>query len=168
MAVTTVLFVSPEDVIKNTNLNGNVDRNQLIQFIKLAQDIDVQNILGTNLYEALKTKIDDATISGGYEDILERFVQPMTIHYAYCQLLPELAYMAANAGVYLKNSEQGQTLTDSNILTIVQRYRERAEHYARRFIDYMCVNSGNFPEYNNNDSTGMYPDKSGNWNSWVL
>ena len=54
---TTVLFVSPEDVIKNTNLDGNVDRNQIVQFIKLAQDIDVQNLLGTNLYNKFKTEI---------------------------------------------------------------------------------------------------------------
>ena len=92
----------------------------------------------------------------------------MVIHFAYTQILPDLAYTASNAGVFLKSSEQGQPLTDSNIRTLVETYRNRAEHYARRFIDYMCVNSGSFPEYNNNDSTGMYPDKNANQQGWVI
>ena len=49
------LFISPEDLVKRTAINGNVDRDQMIQFIKIAQDIHVQAILGTALYNRLKT-----------------------------------------------------------------------------------------------------------------
>ena len=50
-----VLFVSPADVIKRTGINGNVDRDQMIQFIKIAQDIHIQSILGTNLFNKIAT-----------------------------------------------------------------------------------------------------------------
>ena len=52
-----ILFVSPSDVIKRTGINGNVDRDQMIQFIKIAQDIHVQGILVTKLFNKIKSDI---------------------------------------------------------------------------------------------------------------
>ena len=53
-----------------------------------------------------------------------------------------------------------------NFLT--QRYRNFADFYTRRFIDYMSFNaSTKFPEYYNNVNDDMYPDKSANFVSFV-
>jgi hypothetical protein len=51
---------------------------------------------------------------------------------------------------------------------LVENSRNKAEFYTRRFMDYMNYNSGLFPEYNEANNEGMYPDKSDNFNSWVL
>ena len=45
------LFIKRADLVKNTAISGNVDVDKYIQFIKLAQDIHVQNYLGTDLYK---------------------------------------------------------------------------------------------------------------------
>lgn len=60
-----ILFVSPADVIKRTGINGNVDRDQMIQFIKIAQDIHVQGILGTKLFNKIKSDITGDSLAGG-------------------------------------------------------------------------------------------------------
>ena len=46
----TALFISRTDLVKNSILDGNVDTDKFIQFIKIAQQIDIQNYLGTDLY----------------------------------------------------------------------------------------------------------------------
>ena len=38
------LFITQEDLVKHTALNGNVDPDKFTQFIKIAQDIHVQTI----------------------------------------------------------------------------------------------------------------------------
>ena len=43
----TALFINRTDLVKNSIIDGNVDTDKFIQFIKVAQQIDVQNILGT-------------------------------------------------------------------------------------------------------------------------
>ena len=51
----TVLFINRTDLIRNSIIDGNVDSDKYIQFIKLAQEIHIQNYLGTKMYDALTT-----------------------------------------------------------------------------------------------------------------
>ena len=55
----TALFVTREDIVKFTAMNGNVDTDKFIASIKIAQDIHIQNYLGTKLFN----KINDAIVS---------------------------------------------------------------------------------------------------------
>jgi uncharacterized protein YueI len=51
------LLISTEDVKKFSILNGNLDVDDFIQYIKIAQDITIQNYLGTDLYDKFQTLI---------------------------------------------------------------------------------------------------------------
>ena len=44
-----VLFISEETIKKSTTINGNVDIELLLPYIKVAQDIHVHQLLGTDL-----------------------------------------------------------------------------------------------------------------------
>ena len=45
----TALFINRTDLVKNSIIDGNVDTDKFIQFIKIAKQIDIQNLLGTDL-----------------------------------------------------------------------------------------------------------------------
>ncbi len=51
------LFIKRSDLVKNTALNSNVDTDKFIQFIDLAQEIHIQNYLGTDLYDKISADI---------------------------------------------------------------------------------------------------------------
>jgi len=163
-----VLFVSPADVIKRTGINGNVDRDQMIQFIKIAQDIHVQGILGTRLFEKFKTDIAAGNVPSNYQSLLDDYIQDMVVHYAAIEILPYIHFKVANGGIYTKGSENGTNVTKEDLDYLVQKERDIAEHYARRFVDYMSFNNALFPEYNQNNNEDMYPSKNQNFNGWVL
>ena len=57
------LLITRQDLVKYTATNGNVDTDNFIQWIKVAQDIHIQNYLGTNLFNKLKADVLN-TISG--------------------------------------------------------------------------------------------------------
>jgi hypothetical protein len=57
------IFITRQDLVKFTATNGNVDTDNFIQWIKVAQDIHMQNYLGTQLFNKLKSDILN-TISG--------------------------------------------------------------------------------------------------------
>ncbi len=163
-----VLFVSPADVIKRTGINGNVDRDQMIQFIKIAQDIHIQNILGTRLFEKLKSDISAGSIPSNYQSLLDDYIQDMVVHYAAIEILPYIHYKVANGGIYTKGAENSTSVTKEELDYLVQKERDIAEHYARRFVDYMSFNNALFPEYNQNNNEDMYPSKNQNFAGWVL
>lgn len=163
-----VLFVSPADVIKRTGINGNVDRDQMIQFIKIAQDIHIQNILGTKLFEKFETDIAAGNIPANYLSLLENYIQDMVIHYAAIEIMPYIHFKVANGGIYIKNGENSTNATKEDLDYLVQKERDIAEHYSRRFIDYMSFNNALYPEYNQNQNEDMYPSKNQNFAGWVL
>jgi len=51
------LLITRQDLVKFTATNGNVDTDNFIQWIKVAQDIHLQNYLGTQLFNKLKADI---------------------------------------------------------------------------------------------------------------
>ncbi len=40
-----ILFITRDDIVRYTALNGNVDTDKFIQFIKIAQDVQIENYL---------------------------------------------------------------------------------------------------------------------------
>jgi hypothetical protein len=51
------LLITRNDVVKFTAMNGNVDTDNFIQYVKIAQDIHIQNFLGTDLLQKLQSEI---------------------------------------------------------------------------------------------------------------
>ena len=43
----TVLFITRTDLVKNSIIDGNTDTDLYIQFIKVAQEIEIKNYLGS-------------------------------------------------------------------------------------------------------------------------
>ena len=45
----TALFISRSDLVKNSIVDGNVETDKFIQFVKIAQEIDRLSYLGSKL-----------------------------------------------------------------------------------------------------------------------
>ena len=52
------LFISRNDIIKTTPLQGAIDADKLLPFIKTAQTKYLENLLGTVLYNKLQDDIE--------------------------------------------------------------------------------------------------------------
>ena len=129
------LFIKREDLVRNSILDGNVDTDKFIQFIKIAQEIHIRNYLGTDLYNKISADIIAGTLSGDYLELTNTYIQPMLIHYAMVDYLPFSAYQIKNGGVFKHISENAESATKEEIDYLVQRERDIAEYYTRRFID---------------------------------
>ena len=164
----TALFISREDLTRNTIVSGSVDTQKFIQFIRIAQQIHLQNYLGTSLYDAISDKITTNTLTGDYLFLVDHYLKDMLIHYAMVDYLPFASYTIANGGVMKHRSENAETVPSTEVDTMISRHRQFAQFYTRRFLDYMCYNSNLYPEYNNNDADGMLPDYSADFTGWVL
>jgi len=164
----TALFISRTDLVKNTILDGNIDTDKFIQFIKIAQEIHIRNYLGTKLYDYISARIIAGNLTGAYLTLVNNYVQDMLIHYAMVDYLPFAAYQIKNGGVFKHTSENSISVDKNEIDYLVNKEREFAEYYTRRMIDYVTYNISSFPEYNTNNNEDVYPDKDSLFNGWVL
>ena len=162
------LLITRNDVVKFTAMNGNVDTDNFIQYVKIAQDIHIQNYLGTDLLEKIKQDIVDEDLTGNYLALVVNYVKPMLIHWAMVEYLPFAAYTIANKGVYKHNSENATNVEKVEIDFLIEKERSIAQHYTERFIDYIAFNNDLFPEYNSNSNGDMYPDTNNNYSPWCL
>jgi hypothetical protein len=164
----TALFIKPIDIKRNTIIDGNVDVDKFIQFIKIAQQIHVRNYLGSDLYNKISSDIIADSLSGNYLSLVNTYIQPMLIHFAMVDYLPFAAYQVKNGGVFKHSSENSETVSKNEVDYLVNKEREFAEYYTRRFIDYMANNQNLFPEYTSNSNEDINPDKDATFNGWVL
>ena len=122
----TALFIKRSDLIKNTALSGSIDTDKFIQFIKIAQEIHIQNYLGSDLYDKISADIVGGTLSGDYLNLVNDYVQPMLIHFAMVEYLPFAAYTIANGGVYKHNSENSSLAQKEEIDSLIAKERDYA------------------------------------------
>jgi hypothetical protein len=162
------LLISRNDIVKFTALNGNIDTDSFIQWIKVAQDIHIQNYLGTNLLEKIKTDIINNTLANPYLSLLTTYVKPMLIHWAMVEYLPFSAYTIANKGVFKHTSENATSVEKNEVDFLVEKERMIAQNYTERFITYINFNNSLFPEYSTNSNADMFPSTQNNFTGWYI
>ena len=151
------LFCDEDKLKSSTAINYNVDTAFLLPFLKIAQDKNMQVILGTDLYKKLQSDIDGGTLSGNYKNLVDDYIQDSIIHYALVEALPFISFQIKNGSVTQKNSENGTAASKSDLNWLIQKERDTAEFYGQRIVDYLCENSSIFPEYMTNSGADMKP-----------
>lgn len=169
-----VILITRSDLVRYTAMNGNIDTDKFIQFVKFAQDVHVQQYTGTDLLNKIKTDIEAGTYDGlvagdnVYNDLVNDYIKPMLIHFAMSEYLPWSAYTIANKGVYKHTSENAENVSKEEVDFLVEKSRTMANYYTTRFVDYMCFNESTFPEYTSNTNNDISPDKDSYKTNWML
>lgn len=168
----TALFINRTDLVRNSIIDGNVDTDKFIQFIKIAQQIHIQNYLGTELYNKIGTLITSGDIDevayADYKTLLNDYIQPMLIWWSQVDYIPFASYQIRNGGIYKHSSETAESVSKEEIDFLVNKAREKAEFYTRRFIDYISFRNSTYPEYTQNSNEDMNPSQDATFNGWVL
>jgi len=170
----TALFITQEDLVRNSIISGSTDFDKIIQFVKIAQVIDIQNLLGTDLYNKISEDIisgaaGGAGLTGNYLTLVTEFIQPTLIWFAQMNYIPFSAYSITNKGILKGSSETAQNVDKDEVDYLVAKAREYANYYSTRLVDYLCFNNSLFPEFSSNTNNDISPDTSSTaFNGWVL
>lgn len=162
------LFISREDLVRFTPISGNLDFDRVIQYIEIAQDIHIHEIIGSRLYQKLQADIIGSTLSGDYLNLVNVYIKPTLAQYALLEFLPFSQYSINNKGVFKHTSEAAETLDRAEINAMIESTRDTATHYAKRLVDYLCNYSQLFPEYLTNANDDIHPIRKVNFGGWQL
>ena len=162
------LFITRHDISVFTAANGNIDNDKLLPFINQAQDIHLQNYLGTDLYNKIQADIVAGTLTGNYLNLVNDYIKDMLLHWSMVEYLPYAGVNIANGGIYTKNPENSTALTKEHVDSLIEKSRTTAQFYTNRFIDYMSFNNELFPEYNSNSNGDISPDYKADFGGLVL
>jgi len=159
------LFITRNDIIKNSPLQGAIDADALLPFVRTAQDKYLKNLLGTVLFEFLQARIEAGTFSSldaYYQDLMNDHIKYTLLWYACVEYIPFSSVQFKSNGAVKQQSEQGVAPSKSEIDYLKQITQTNADYYALRLQNYLIAYSNNIPQYLQSvgNQTQIYPDQS--------
>ena len=157
------LFITRNDIIKNTPLQGAIDADALLPFVRTAQDKYLKNLLGTVLFDYLQSQIIAQTpFTGYYEALMDDYVKNTLIWYACVEYIPFSSVQFKSNGAVKQKTEQGETPSKSEIDYLLSKALNNADYYALRLQNYLIAYSQYIPQYLESvgNQTQIYPDMS--------
>jgi hypothetical protein len=146
-------------------LQGAIDADALLPFIRTAQDKYLKNLLGTVLFDFLQARITANTVSSlsvYYQDLLDDYVKNALIWYGCVEYIPFSSIQFKSNGSVKQQSEQGIAPSKSEIDYLLAKALNNADYYALRLQNYLISYSNEIPQYLESvgNQTQIYPDQT--------
>lgn len=159
------LLVSEIKLKNFTNINKNVDMDILKAELQIAQDIDVQTLLGTKFYNHLLSQIQSTgnTFNAEEKTLVDDYVAPYLIQTAYFNAMPFIFARTMNNGITVGTMENATSVDIETMKYLRNIQKQRADFYMTRLLDYLLIGKGQnkFPDYVSQSTIdGMIPDRS--------
>jgi hypothetical protein len=168
-----VLLISEVKLKAFTNINKNVDMDVLKAEVQIAQDIDLQTILGTKFYNHLLSQVSATgnTFNADETTLVNDYIQPFLIQTAYFNSMPGIMYRSMNRGI-VEGTMENATSVDINTFKYLRTIqKQRSDFYMTRIQDYLLIGRGQnkFPDYVTQSTIdGMIPDRSQKYNNGIF
>lgn len=162
------LLIQTDDVLRYSNISGNLDSDKFVQYIAIAQDMHIQRLLGTDLLEKIQADIIAGTLEGNYLALVNDWVKQALVHWALVEFLPMGGITVGNGGIYRHQPENATSLSKEEVDSLVSQERDFAVYYSNRLVEYLCAKSYLFPEYTSNTNEDVNPSTDNNFCGWVL
>jgi hypothetical protein len=158
--MTDTLFIS-ENKLKNfTDLNQSVDADLLKNAVREAQDINIQRMLGYELYQAMITRVKNSTVTGNYETLM-RYVQDALLYWSYYEALESIWLRPRNNGLLIpQGGDQAAAVDNATYDKKRTSVKNKAEWYSERLVGYLIDNQSDFPEFGTETGMEIFPDQT--------
>lgn len=144
-----VLLTSPEFIRLNSNISDNLNNKVLATAIREAQAIELQQLIGTNLLDKLKTIVDTEEYSlaenANYKSLLD-YIQFYLSYTAIAKTVMLVNYKIDNVGVVTTRDENIDNISLDDAYSIQEYYQKKADHYAYLIQLFLLEHYADYPE----------------------
>ena len=148
--MTKILLISEDMVRSYSEISDNVFGKSLLPAIRTAQDLYLEEFLGSCLYKKLLDIVGDGTISNqenvAYKDLLDEYIQPFLLERVVADLIPVVGSKIANLGVYKSSDQYTENVSAGEVERLQNLHVIKANHYAKRMQLFLKGNRSAFPE----------------------
>jgi hypothetical protein len=148
--IATPLFISRNDIIKNSPLQGAIDADAILPFVRTAQIKYIKDLLGTVLYDFIGAQIlagTTDTLSVYYQDLINEHIKNTLIWYSCVEYIPfsSVSFKSNGAVKHLSDQSVAPSKTDIDFLT--GKCQSNADYFATRMQNYLIAYSVQIPQY---------------------
>ena len=168
--MTTTLLISEAKVRAFSDLNESVDDSLMVNGIREAQDIVIQPIIGTKLYNTLIEKIDNNSVSGSYQTLIDDYIQPALVYSSLYNITENVYVRTRNNGLLTPTGGENSVNVDKNMYdTKRQSIFNKQQFYSDQLSRYLSENFNQFPELGENTLLFQFvPDYGSQYRSPIV
>ena len=97
--MTSTFILSEAKFREFTDVNDNLDTALIKNAIREAQDIHLQRIIGTQLYDKILSDIGSSSLTGVYKTLVDDYIQDFLLYAAYYEALEAIYIRPRNNGL---------------------------------------------------------------------
>ena len=168
--MTTTLLISEAKVRAFSDLNESVDNSLITNGIREAQDIVIQPIIGTKLYNTLITKIDNNSVSSSYATLIDDYIQPALVYASIYNATEAVYVRTRNNGLLTPTGGENSVNVDKTIYDSKrQSIFNKQQFYSDQLSRYLSENFNQFPELGENTLLYQFvPDYGSQYRSPIV
>ena len=146
-----IYYITEDDVRTKLAVDYSLLSGNILPSITQSQEINVRDLTGDKLYNAINEKIIDGSITGStntnYKKLLDEYLVPVTLYYTGVYLLTNNLAKLQNRGIQIQNSEFSSSADLAVYRQLKNEFSELAEYYTTRAKDWLYFNQNLFPQF---------------------
>jgi len=141
---TIKLMIQPADVIALTQLDGNIDNDNLKPIIYASQTTHLKAFLGLKLYTKIYTDFAADTLTGEYLIIFDEYIKDFLSYYSSALFVDFGGYKISENGLHKISGENMTSLSETETETLSLKFTKLVANVEANFKEY--VSDKNIPE----------------------
>tara|TARA_R110000765_G_scaffold413712_1_gene513892 strand:+ start:1096 stop:1716 length:621 start_codon:yes stop_codon:yes gene_type:complete len=166
----TTLLISEAKVRAFSDLNESVDDSLMVNGVREAQDIVIQPIIGTKLYNELILKIDNNSVSGSYQTLIDDYIQPALVYASLYNITENIYVRSRNNGLLTPTGGENSVNVDKNMYDQKrQSIFNKQQFYSDQLSRFLTENLSLYPELGQNTLLYQFvPDYGSQYRSPII
>jgi hypothetical protein len=149
----TAHFISKTYLVEHSPLSGNIDIKEIYPFARTAEEIYIQEAIGTKLFDRLIESLNASPKNTtANETILLKKIRSALLWFTCYDALPFLDIKVRAVGIVRQGGDNLQSVNREDISYLRKECKNKADFYLTMVQKYLCENSSLFSEY-----------RGGNW-----
>lgn len=149
--MTNTLMVTPDELRDFVGLSDHIEETYLRTAIRNMQEIEIKPILSTNLFDDIISDLENNTLSGNNQTLLNDYIKPALSYYALSNVMYELSYKITRKGLQTQLDDGSEKPSDEMVAMRAQQYKDLATSYANNLIDYLNEYKDTYALYGDDD-----------------
>ena len=168
--MTNTLLISEAKVRAYSDINESLDDALIVNAVREAQDMVIQPIIGTKLYNTIIEKIDNSSVSGSYQTLLDDYIQPALVYSSLYNITENIYVRSRNNGLLTPTGGENSVNVDKNMYdTKRQSIFNKQQFYSDQLSRYLNEKYNLFPELGENTELYQFiPDYGSQYRSPIV
>ena len=151
--MTNTFLISEAQIRNYTDIEDNIDTALIKNGIREAQDIKLQTVIGTLLYNKIIALVDsqeiDLPANANYKTLLDSYIQNMLIYSSFYYILESVYVRSRNNGLIIPDEGESSVSAQRDIFNVKrQSVENKMQFYNDLLTDYIIEENTLFPELN--------------------